>query len=411
MAYISREDGERFIIPSYRDVLTAAKPALLKKEVLLLSASYGEYITLQRKGTNQYEAAFSPESGYLFGETVLNYFKRPRDMIYCEAIPNTTEAILVIVKGGSVYLDGSFPVDSIPDELVIFRTQQNSFDIYVYGDIPLSATPEEGKFSLDASSIKSFNVLPDPIFPTLPTLKLFQLRPVEEVLKSQGIGVLPVKKIIMGIIALILIWSGIMYLSSGKKELPAVFVNAVNPYQAYLTALQSPAPTAQIEAVSAHIEHLYSIPGWLPVTASYTNHSLTTKVRSSGTKLDVLYQWAQMNGAQFQIAKDGVSLTMPIMIPARMSFNTISPLQQVLAELLDRISTVIPGNNLSLGTIVGHGPYSETQLTISFSDLTLDTLDSLAEQLKGLPLVLSKMNVTINNGTLSGILVLDALGN
>src|SRR3990167_1150336 len=102
MAYITREDGERFVIPSYRDVLSAKKPSLLKKEVLLLSSNYGEYVALQRKNIQQYEAAFSPDPGYLLGETVWHYFKRPIDLIYCEAIPNTNHAILVIVKGGSV---------------------------------------------------------------------------------------------------------------------------------------------------------------------------------------------------------------------------------------------------------------------------------------------------------------------
>ena len=75
----------------------------------MLSQSYGEYITLQRKGVFKYEVAFSPDTGYLLGESIWHNFKRPMDMIYCEAIPNTTEAILVIVKEGSVYLDGSFP--------------------------------------------------------------------------------------------------------------------------------------------------------------------------------------------------------------------------------------------------------------------------------------------------------------
>src|SRR5439155_12402343 len=115
-----------------------------------------------------YEVAFSQDAGYLLGETVWHYFKRPMDMIYCEAIPNTTEAILVIVKSGSVYLDGSFPLDSIAEELVIFLTQQNNFEIYLYGDVPISQEPEAGKFSFEAGSVKSFDALSKPVFPTLP---------------------------------------------------------------------------------------------------------------------------------------------------------------------------------------------------------------------------------------------------
>ena len=75
---------------------------------------------LLRKNADQYEVAFSPDPGYLFGESVWHYFKRPLDLVYCEAIPNTSEAILVIVKAGIVYLDGSFPLDSIFDEISYF---------------------------------------------------------------------------------------------------------------------------------------------------------------------------------------------------------------------------------------------------------------------------------------------------
>lgn len=410
MPYITREDGERFIIPSYRDVLSAKKPALLKKEVMLLSTSYGEYITLQRKNIEQYEAAFSPEPGYLLGETVWHYFKRPRDLIYCEAIPNTTEAILVIVKGGSVYLDGSFPVDSIPDELIVFRTQQNNFDIYIYGDIPLSQTPEEGKFSLDSSSIKSFNVLPEPIFPTLPTIKAFKLQLVDVVLKAQGIGVVPTKKIVGGIAIIAIIWAGIMYLSSHKEELPLV-AQAVNPQQGYITALSTPSPTDEITAVTTEITRLFTIPGWTPTAIDYGSGTLKASVKSSGTKLNILFLWAEKNKATVQIETTAVSLTLPVSAARRPVTTTISPLQQVIAETLDRISNVIPGNNLTLGPVADRGGYLETQYNISFESLTLDTLNLLGEQLKGLPLVLVKLNLTIDNGAVSGAIVLTALGN
>src|SRR6185436_11059386 len=118
----------------------------------------------------------SQESGYLLGESIWHYFKRPFDLIYCEAIPGTTEAILVIVKAGSVYLDGSFPVDSIPEELLVFRTQQNNFYIYIQGNVPISERPSPEKFSLDPSSVRSFKVLDTPVFPTLPLVKTFQLQ-------------------------------------------------------------------------------------------------------------------------------------------------------------------------------------------------------------------------------------------
>ena len=413
MPYITREDGERFVIPSYRDVLSAKKPALLKKEVLLLSANYGEYITLQKKNITQYEAAFSPDAGYLLGESVWHYFKRPTDLIYCEATPNTTEAILVIVKSGSVYLDGSFPMDSIPDELVVFRTQQNNFDIYVHGDVPISQYPEEGKFVLDESSVKSFTVLPDSIFQTLPTLKTFQLRLVDTVLKAQGIGVLPVKKIIATAVVIGLIWVGFSYLSTYRKALPTVIVGIVNPYQFYINTLSSPAPNKEIRALTAQIAKIYTIPGWAPKSIVYSGGMVIANMQSLGIKTNVLFEWASRNNAGVQILSDGIYLNLPLAVINRAMPTTISPLQQVVAEVIDRVSTVMPGNNLMLGSTLDKGRFAEAPLTISFMQLTLETMNLLAEQLRDLPLVLSKVNIMVDgkDGSLSGMIILMALGN
>src|SRR5580692_9804853 len=130
MPYITRDDGEHFVIPSYRDVLGYTNKAQLKKDILALSEKYGQYITLQKRGP-KYEAAFSPDAGYLLGECVWLHFKRPLDMIYCEIVPNKAEALLVVVKEGSIYLDGQFPIDGIAEELIVFLTQQNQFAIYI----------------------------------------------------------------------------------------------------------------------------------------------------------------------------------------------------------------------------------------------------------------------------------------
>src|SRR4029078_7907890 len=137
---------------------------------------------------------------------IWHQFNKPQDLIYCEAIPNTAEAILVIVKSGSVYLDGSFPLESIPEELIIFLTQQNNFEIYTYGDVPISKDPEAGKFSFEPSSVKSFTELDKPVFPTLPLLKSYQLQLVDPVLKGQGIGIFPTKQLVTGVILVAAGW-------------------------------------------------------------------------------------------------------------------------------------------------------------------------------------------------------------
>ncbi|MHB1948372.1 MAG: hypothetical protein ACYCQI_09690 [Gammaproteobacteria bacterium] len=410
MAYITREDGERFIIPSYRDVLSAKKEALLKREVVLLSQNYGEYITLQRKNVNQYEVAFSPEPGYLLGESVWSYFKRPQDLIYCEAIPNTFEAILVIVKAGIVYLDGSFPLDSIPDELVIFRTQQNNFEIYIYGDVPISKMPEEGKFAFDTTSVKSFNVLDKPVFPTLPVNKAFQLQLVSTVLKSRGIGMLPIKKILFVVVLLGLLWMAYIYISTHKKELPEVFINVSNPYQTYINALTSPDPAEEIKWFAAFTDRLFTIPGWVPNSIDFNGTSIVVSVRSLGARTNLLTAWANANNVNVAIGATGINLIVNTGFTNRRPPTSYSKLDSVVAALIDSMSYVIPGNNLDVAEPVNKGKYAERQITITFSDISTTTFDLIGRQLRNLPLILTKMSINIGNGRLSGTIVLKALG-
>lgn len=410
MPYITREDGERFVIPSYRDVISAKKKSLLKREILLLSTNYGEYITLHRKNVEQYEVAFSPDTGYLLGETVWHYFKRPLDLIYCEVIPNSTEAILVIVKSGSVYLDGTYPIDSITDELVIFRTQQNNFDIYIYGDIPISKTPAEGKFTFDPSSVRSFQVLDEPVFPKLPKVKSFQLQSVDTVLKAQGIGVLPIRTILTVLTVAFLLWAAYEYLSSHKKQLPTAFVSYVNPYQVYLESLSSPDPVIVLHRIYDEIKQLYTIPGWTPNTLEFVKGKYKALVVSDGTKSDLLFAWAKENNSTIQIQPDGFYVTGEISVPNRAPPETIYKLNEAIATLVDRLSDVMPGNHLSLGAAIDRKSYVEMPITISFTNMSPELFDLIGLQLKNLPLVLVKVSITSANGDLTGSIVLQALG-
>lgn len=412
MAYITREDGEHFVIPSYRDVLSAKKESLLKREITLLSQDYGEYITLQRKSANQYEIAFSNEPGYLLGESIWNYFKRPQDLVYCEAIPNTFEAILVIVKSGSVFLDGSFPIDSIPDELLIFRSQQNNFDIYTYGDVPISQVSEEGKFAFNTASVKSFKVLDKPVFPTLPVSKAFQLQLVSNVLKSKGIGVLPLKKILLGVVLLGLAYVAYQYFSTHEKELPQVILNVSNPYQGYVNAMSTPNPADEIHWLANESVLLNSIPGWQIVTMDYANGQLRAGLMSQGGRTNLLYDWARQNNAAVDITTNGIYLVTSQNFSSRYPV-TISQLNRVMATIVDALSYVYPGNNLTLKEAQDKGKYIERQFTINFNNITPDMLDLIGRQLRNLPLVLMKvtLNISSTNGSLSGSIDLKALGN
>ncbi|VVC76884.1 hypothetical protein AQUSIP_22110 [Aquicella siphonis] len=412
MPYITREDGEHFVIPSYRDVLTIKQKSQLKKEILLLSQSYGEYITLQKKAVNQYEVAFSPDTGYLLGESIWHHFNKPLDLIYCEAIPNTTEAILVIVKSGSVYLDGSFPLDSIPEELIIFLTQQNNFEIYVYGDVPISKEPEAGKFSFEASSVKSYNVLDKPIFPTLPLMKTFQLQLVDAVLKEQGIGVVPVKPIIIGLAVIGVAFIAWNFYSSRQVVTTTVAKPQVNPYQQFLNTLSSPAPDQEVTAFIDKLQLMSQMPGWSATDVKYIHNGVNATVYSYGGKVEDLYAWAAENNANVMIKKTGIFMTIGIKLPNRPAPTKIYSSPKIIATIVDRLSNVYPGNNLDLGDSVRKGVYTDTIIKIRFNNIGPVVLDLIGKQFADLPVVIHDITVRLEKDfNLTGSITIEALGN
>lgn len=411
MPYITREDGEHFVIPSYRDVLTIKQKSQLKKEVLLLSQSYGEYITLQKKNVTQYEVAFSPDTGYLLGESIWHHFKKPLDLIYCEAIPNSTEAILVIVKSGSVYLDGSFPLDSIPEELIIFLTQQNNFEIYIYGDIPISEQPEVGKFSFEPNSVKSYTVLSAPVFPTLALNKAYQLQLVDPVLQEQGIGVFPTKQIVLGIVLLGLGWMIWSLFIAEKSEDKAVEQQKINPYQQYNTLLASPAPDQEIQAVVGRLLLIGQMPGWMATDIKYIYGTINANVISNGGKVADIYAWAQENNANITIKKTGLLMTMPVSTPNRPIPDKIYPISKVIGAIVDRVSTVYPGNNFQVGNLVRKNVYTDVLITIRFTNIGPAVLNLIGGQLAGLPLIVHDITLRMDNKlNLTGSITLQALG-
>jgi hypothetical protein len=414
MPYITREDGERFIIPSYRDTVSANKDSLLKKEVMLLSTNYGEYIVIQKKSPTEYEVAFSPDQGYLLGESIWNYFKQPFDMIYCEAIPNTTEAILIIVKSGSVYLDGSFQVDSIPEELVIFKTQQNNFSIYTYGDVPISEHPEDGKFSFDSNSVKSFEVLSAPVFPTLPKVKAFQLQLLDAVLKGYGIGSLPIKKIGSVVAVALLAYLAYDYAITHKKELPTTFVAAANPYQAYLDQLTSPDPAKILHELAQVIDMLYSMPGWEPASLDFTLGTpgkLRVGVVTTGGSTATLLAWANKHNARVDILPDGLYINLLVVASKREAPTSINSMENLLSTMMDRMAIIMPENPIKIGAISDKKEYLDTNITFTLSSISTLTLEIIGKYIQGLPLVLVKFDGKVQDGYISGSLILKALGN
>lgn len=427
MPYITREDGEHFVIPAYRDVLSYANKTQLKKDIIALSEKYGQYITLQKKGP-KYEAAFSPDPGYLLGESVWVHFKRPLDMVYCEAVQNKSEAILVVVKEGSIYLDGQFPLDGIAEELIVFLTQQNQFAIYTYGDVPISKEPEDGKFCFDPSAVRSFEELSEPVFPLIKPNKNYQLRLVDVVLKAHHIGVFPTAQVVSAIFLILFSYIGYYLYTEYRSAMIETFIPPPppppNPYSDYQKAMKSPSPRDVIYACLAKMSELSTMPGWVvnDITCSGDNVQATV-VTQLGGSLELLNAWLSAHGYSLTITASALQVSQSLSLPNRAMPSVIYPLQSGVIRIMDDIMRINSTNamNLSLieekaarrskeNDVVANDKVHHRTMTLKLDNASPFYFGILAERMADMPVVISTMKLTFTKGVAEGLITFDVLG-
>ena len=107
MSTLVRSDGTQFVMQAYRELLSAKKKSQIIQEIRFLAEQQG-----------QYEAVFSTEPGYWLGESIWHYFNQPKNLIYCEALPDSAQVLTVVIQQGSVYIDSQMLASSLQLELL-----------------------------------------------------------------------------------------------------------------------------------------------------------------------------------------------------------------------------------------------------------------------------------------------------
>lgn len=413
MAIIERDDGVKFISPSYRELISAKKKSLLKKEIQMLSANYGSFAFIRKKNASQYEVAFNSEGGYLLGETVLKYFDNLSDIIFCERRHDSKEAILVIIKAGSVYVDTQISVDTLGEELIALRSQKNKYHIYIYGDIPISEKPSTTKFFFDAQSVASFNVLQESIFETLQTYEAIKLQPLKKALAAASMGAIPLRPLITGIIVILVLYYGFDYIKAHKKSLPRVLVGVVDPYARFSATLSSPDPSVELYYFTQNIETLYSMPGASVINATFsTDKGFYAQINPNNIDLSALNNWSIVHRFKLSVDGTGVHLAKDDTTPNRHAPKTIYKLKGALILLIDNLKMILPENDdITLGTVTNYGQFSEMPVTLNLANFTPSMMYTLANIFKNMPMNLTNANITISNGLISGTINLTIMGN
>ncbi len=187
-----------------------------------------------------------------------------------------------------------------------------------------------------------------------------------------------------------------------------------DPYQGYTAQLSTPDLESDIATLINNINLLYTIPGWIPQSVTYTPgtpSNTRAHLMSLGARMQILMAWALKYNEKLEITSDGVFLTMNNYTTRRNSPNTITNMQDIIANIIDRLSYVLPGNNIQFASTADKRVFKEVTLKLAVANLSPVTLDLIGRTLQNLPLVLSNIELKLSNQGLSGLITFKALGN
>jgi hypothetical protein len=416
MATLKRDDGVQFIIRPYRELFSPGRTSVLKHKIRNLAHKQGLNVRVFKLDDGRLEAAYSHEPGFLLGETVWIYLNKPANLIYCEALADERrQALLVVVRNGAVFSDAKVPFANLIEEFQSLSINNDKYDIYVYGDVPLGETEEGGKYAFDAKYVNSFTKLDEPLLAKLMIYEEAQLQPLELALKSPCLGKSKIPRIILAsifIIIIIIAWhvyKNIPEEISPEMRLP-VAAPIIQPYEGYYKALETPAPQDQIVNIILITQIAHNFPGWKLNSVSYDGINYALQFSLEGGSIIQAQDWARKNNIDLEMQGDNITLTIPSQLKNRSQFKSIYPIEQVIGLLVDDINRVLAGKNVTFSDITTNENYKEANVTINFSSTYPGMLVLVGAELSKLPVTITAINLTVDKNLFTGSFTLKVLG-
>ena len=408
MPVLRREDdGTQFALQPYRELLSLPNSNLLRKELFFLSENYGIYAHISQQLDGRYETVFSHDPGYLLGEIIWQHFGQIENLIYCEALSERDQLLIVVVRDGLVVLDAKLDRTQFVEELTTLIVSNIIFTIYISGDVPLSVdSSAQDKFIFPPELVQTFTVLPNSVFNSLIPNPAYQLLPIEQAVAALNLG-RKERLFLLAMLAVIAIGLSAWWYTHKVEEAPP----AVTLLAQYQAALQTPAPDQQLQALAEKITLLYNIPGWLATHIEFSGGVAKVQLHSLGGSVANLLAFANTQQLNISITQGGTYLNLSV--PAAIRFNQTTPnkTESILAKIVDRMMHIIPTKSVQIVAVNNFGIYKETQLMININHIAPDVLLLISQQLSELPINLVKGTFDLNNGLLSGTILLTVLGN
>jgi len=399
MSLLQRQDGQAFTLRPYRELLTQKSSGLLKNEIRLLAQTNGHFLRLFKLKGGQYEAVFAREPGHLLGETIWHHFGKPTNLIFCEALEEDLVAV-VIVKDAMVYLDAKLPESELQDELTSISAASDPYEIKLCG-YPLD------KFTLDITLIASEQQFDDSIIETISLSTEFQLLAVEQAINAANIGKIKPYFYIPAVLGILLIgwWFWPQSLLDQVKVAPQS-----SPLQQFQHVLRTPSVRQQLQIVLNDLQTAFLAPGWMVTQLHFKANKTRLHIRSLGGSTHDLIAWAQQQQSSVSLTQSGAYIEMSSNLPNRQPPSKPTRSLRTLSNIIDRMMLVIPGKSVSIHAGHRYPLYKTTAVVISFDDVSLDVLGIISEELAGLPINLQTVELSVNEGLLSGKIDLNMIG-
>lgn len=419
MTKITRNDGVNFIIPDYREELSNKKISVLKNEIGMLSKNYGEFIYIQKNLDDSFDVAFSNEPGFLLAESVAKYIKTSDNFIYIERLKNSDNVLFITMKNGKIQIDTQISLEAIHDEFIIIQAEQKPFDIFIYGEIPITNKEEETDKIFVGVIAKSFTILEKSAFENLGRYSEFELKPVNDAFLSAGLVGKDNKKMMISVSAIVIILVIIWLIWPSQKAPPvkqqSQAISTKSEYYDYVQTLKVAGPMAQINGLLEFLQKLQDMPGgWQTTSITVNQNTIQVELKNIGNlgNLEELHAWASSKGISMFINNQAANLNFITAYPRRPEVHDIYSTQEILRVLIDRLKPVLNNSLINVSTEISSGNYKELSLTINVSDASFDTLDIISKQFSGLPLLFTNANLMQGKtGLLSGTINIIIVGN
>jgi hypothetical protein len=417
MTTLRRADGLQFIIQPYRELFNSERTSILKRKIRLLAKRYGDNIRIFKTNENRFEIVFSRDSGFLLGKTVWLALNQPDNLIYCEALPERNQALLVVVRDGIVFLDAKMSYTNLIEEFISLSISDEKYAIYIFGDVPLAESSATNKFAFSEKNIKSFQILSDSLLDRLEVKEEAQLQPLALALASPYLGKVKVVPIVLGIaiiIAMVVAWN--IFKAAPAVTVPKIQLSQINPqsgpYQKYFQSLTTPDPQKEMLELVFMTHLVHNLPNWEISKVTLADNQYTIQLTSpkNNGSITQVQSWAELNNINMTLQENNIILKLPSALANQTPFTAIYPLQQVLGLMIDNINQILSAKSVTFSDVTNYDHYQAVNATIKFSKIYPGMLILIGQELSRLPVAISAINVTPDNNLFSGNIALKVLG-